>query len=317
MAEKHKSKYKKPENKKYKARKDLKDYTFDDKQGKLNPKSTGDKQLNVLRKTDKPIQDDGKLFPKYNDDDRLYKDIEDGDYDPKVAAKRLKKRQDTEEKETADVLKDKIENLTREQKERLVREYVRRKIAIYILEQSTPTDTEEETPPADAGATPPADASATPPADAGAGATPPTDAGATPPTDAGTTPPADTGATPPTDTGATPPADATATPPATGGATPPATPTPTTPAPAAPAATPEEETDKAIRLSAEKMEKEGLHGKIKFLSRLFKSATKALDVEDETNFYKTLRQYSIRKLSTVGKDDDNKEAETENPESES
>ena len=116
MAQKHKSKYKTPKDfeksQKPKARKDLKDYTEEDKKGGLNPKSTGDKQLNVLRKTDKPVQDDGKMFPKYNDDDRLYKDIEEGEYDPKTAAKRLKKRQDKEEKETADVLKDKIENLT-------------------------------------------------------------------------------------------------------------------------------------------------------------------------------------------------------------
>ena len=57
MAEKHKSKYKKPENTKYKSRKDLKDYTMDDKDGGMNPKSTKDKQLNVLRKTDKEMVD--------------------------------------------------------------------------------------------------------------------------------------------------------------------------------------------------------------------------------------------------------------------
>ena len=136
MAEKHKSKYKKPENTKYKSRKDLKDYTTDDKTGALNPYSTKQKQSNVLRKTDKHVQDDGKYDVKYNADDRLYKDLEDGEYDAKHAAKVFKKRQDKEEKETADVLKDKVENLTREQKERLVREYVRRKIAIYILEQA-------------------------------------------------------------------------------------------------------------------------------------------------------------------------------------
>ena len=142
MAQKHKSKYKTPKDfeksQKPKPRKDIKDYTEDDKKGALNPRSTGDKQLNVLRKTDKAVQDDGKMFPKYNDDDRLYKDIEDGDYDPKTAAKRLKKRQDTEEKEVKDVLKDKIENLTREQKERLVREYVRRKIQKVLFEQPDP-----------------------------------------------------------------------------------------------------------------------------------------------------------------------------------
>jgi hypothetical protein len=127
MAEKHKSKYKAPKDfeksLKTPTRKDLKDYTHDDKDGGMNPKSAGDKQTNVLRKTDKEVVDDGKYDIKYNDDDRLYKSIEDGEYDPKTAAKRLKKRQDNEEKETKDVLKDKIENLTREGKERLVREY--------------------------------------------------------------------------------------------------------------------------------------------------------------------------------------------------
>ena len=131
MAEKHKSKYKKPENKKPTYRKDIKDYTLDDKDGNMNPKSAGEKIPNLLRKTDKEMQDDGKMYPTYKDDDRLYKDLEDGDYDPKTALKRMKKRQDTEEK---DVLKDKIENLTREQKERLVREYVRRKLINRLVE---------------------------------------------------------------------------------------------------------------------------------------------------------------------------------------
>ena len=149
MAEKHKSKYKKPENTKPTYRKDLKDYTLDDKAGKLNPRTTGDKQLNVLRKTDKEMQDDGKMYPTYATDDRLYKDIEDGDYDPKTAAKRLKKRQDAEEKLTKDVLKDKIENLTREGKERLVREYIRRKIAKVLNEQPTPSAEEPVEEPVD------------------------------------------------------------------------------------------------------------------------------------------------------------------------
>jgi hypothetical protein len=197
MAEKHKSKYKKPENKKPTYRKDLKDYTYDDKDGKLNPRTTGDKQLNVLRKTDKEMQDDGKMYPTYANDDRLYKDIEDGDYDPKTAAKRMKKRQDDEEKLTNDVLKDKIENLTREGKERLVREYIRRKIAKVLNEQSTPAEEPAEEPvdPAAAPETPPADAAApaTPPADAAASTPAPTDT-ATPPADAAApaTPPAAT-----------------------------------------------------------------------------------------------------------------------------
>ena len=153
MAEKHKSKYKAPKDleksQKTNARKDLKDYTTDDKDGGLNPNSTKEKHLNVLRKTDKEMQDDGKMYPTYNADDRLYKDIEDGDYDPKTAAKRLKKRQDDEEKDVKDVLKDKIENLTREQKERLVREYVRRKIEKILLEQTATEEPPAEEPPAE------------------------------------------------------------------------------------------------------------------------------------------------------------------------
>lgn len=175
MAEKHKSKYKAPKDleksQKPNARKDLKDYTTDDKDGGLNPNSTKEKHLNVLRKTDKKMQDDGKMYPTYNTDDRLYKDIEDGDYDPKTAAKRLKKRQDDEEKDVKDVLKDKIENLTREQKERLVREYVRRKIVNILKEQPTPTEEPEapaeEAPEAPAAETPTADA----PVDMGAAPT--------------------------------------------------------------------------------------------------------------------------------------------------
>jgi hypothetical protein len=145
MAEtKHKSKYTAPKDlaksQKPKPRKDLKDYTLDDKDGKMNPKSTGEKQANVLRKTDKPVVDDGKMDVKWTDKDRLYKKLEDGEYDPKDAAKKLKKRQDDEEKDVEDVLKDKIENLTREQKERLVREYIRRKIVKVLREQEEPAD---------------------------------------------------------------------------------------------------------------------------------------------------------------------------------
>ena len=188
MAEKHKSKYKKPENKKPTYRKDLKDYTLDDKDGKLNPRTTGDKQLNVLRKTDKEMQDDGKMYPTYANDDRLYKDIEDGDYDPKTAAKRLKKRQDDEEKSVKDTLKDKIENLTREGKERLVREYIRRNIVKLLKEQPTPPAEEPVEEPVDPAA-PPVDPAAAPPTDT---ATPP------PPTDTATPPPPTDTATPPT-----------------------------------------------------------------------------------------------------------------------
>lgn len=152
--EKHKSKYKAPKDleksQKPKARKDLKDYTEEDKDGKLNPKSTGDKQLNVLRKTDKAVQDDGKMYPTYNADDRLYKDLEDADYDPKTAAKRMEKREKEEEK----TIQDKINSLTVEQRERLVREYIRKKIAMQLFEQAE-TETPEETPEEDPLATEP------------------------------------------------------------------------------------------------------------------------------------------------------------------
>lgn len=145
MAEKHKSKYKKPENTKHTPRKDLKDYTLDNKES-MNPYSTGEKQSNVLRKTDKEVIDNGSLVQKYNDSDHLYKDLESGEYDPKHAAKVLKKRQDAEEKEVKDVLADKLENLTREQREAVTRKYIQQKLKKYILEQEDVMPTDEPAP---------------------------------------------------------------------------------------------------------------------------------------------------------------------------
>ena len=146
MAEKHKTKYKAPKDleksQKPQPRKDLKDYTAEDKDGKLNPNSTGEKQKNVLRKTDKEVIDNGSLVPDLKDADRAYKP--EGEHDPKHAAKVMSKRQDDDEKENKENIKDKIENLTREQKERLVREYIRRRIKNVLKEQEeTP---EEEVP---------------------------------------------------------------------------------------------------------------------------------------------------------------------------
>jgi hypothetical protein len=168
MAEKHKSKYKAPKDleksQKPKPRKDLKDYSEDDKKGALNPKSTGEKQSNVLRKTDKEVIDNGDMFVKYNADDRLYKDLEDGEYDPKHAAKVLKKRQDADEKDTAKNIKDKIENLTREGKERFVREYIRRKINILLEQPTNDAPSVEEDPTAPAPEEPTAPATDVPPA---------------------------------------------------------------------------------------------------------------------------------------------------------
>jgi hypothetical protein len=261
MAEKHKSKYKKPENTKYKTRKDLKDYTTDDKKGGLNPKSTGEKQTNVLRKTDKEVVDTGDMYVKYNADDRLYKDIEDGEYDPKHAAKILKKRQDKDEKDNEQNIKDKIENLTREGKERLVREYIRRKIERVLLEQPTAAEPEEpvEDIPADDTMT------AEPAAEPAAAETP--------------TPPA----TPtPTDIPA------------------PAAETPAEPvAPAAPEATPEELENRVITNVASELEKEGAVGKIDMISKILKLSMKETDPADKSMFFKLLRAYAIKKISQI------------------
>ena len=282
MAEKHKSKYKAPKDleksQKPKSRKDLKDYIEDDKTGALNPKTTGDKQFNVLRKTDKAVQDDGKMFPKYNDDDRLYKDLEDADYDPKTAAKRLKKRQDTEEKETTDVLKDKIENLTREQKERLkdrlVREYIRRKINNIILEQPT------EEPPAEepAAETPPAEEipAEAPPAEEPA----PVDAAA--PTDVpapeAPAPAPEAPAPAPTDAAAPAPTDAAAL------ATPPAS-----------AEEPPAETKNGITKEMEKAK--GTVGQIESLMKGINQYFKDADPRDIKRFYKLFNRVISRRLS--------------------
>jgi len=147
MAEKHKSKYKAPKDleksTKPTPRKDLKDYEGDETENMV-PNSTGEKQKNVLRKTDKEVIDNGSIVPDMKDADRAYKP--EGEHDPKHAAKVMSKRQDDDEKDSEDSIKDKIENLTREQKERLVREYIRRRIKNVLKEQE---ETEEEPVPAE------------------------------------------------------------------------------------------------------------------------------------------------------------------------
>ena len=278
MAEKHKSKYKAPKDleksQKPNARKDLKDYTADDKAGGLNPNSTKEKHLNALRKTDKAVQDDGKLYPSYNADDRLYKDLEDGEWDPKTAAKRLKKRQDDEEKDVKDVLKDKIENLTREQKEILVREYIRRKI-VKVLREQAEAPTEEE--PVEAPVEEPTTDVATEPTPAEpAPATEPAAAPAADPT-APTAPATDTAA-PATDTAAPAP-DATAEQPAT-------------------ELDPEAEQSLAIQKFVNHLrEKEvGNIARIKAISKVMSAVLKDAEPEDKSNFYTMLRQLAISKL---------------------
>jgi len=284
MAEKHKSKYKAPKDleksQKPKARKDLKDYTEDDKKGALNPNSTGEKQSNVLRKTDKEVVDTGDIFVKYNADDRLYKDLEDGEYDPKHAAKVLKKRQDADEKDNEKNIKDKIENLTREQHERLVREYIRRKI-VKVLNEAEGDEEAEDT--ADA----PAPDAATPtdvPTDV------PTDTAATD-TSAAPAPAADV----PTDT-ATPPPAAPATP------TDIPAPAPTdTPAPAPTDAAPEDaETRQALAIEkfVKHLKDEGGNiARVKSIAKVLNTVFKDVEPEDQQNFYKMLKTFAIKKLT--------------------
>ena len=214
MAEKHKSKYKTPKDfeksQKPNARKDVKDYTHDDKQGKLNPFSTGKKQEKVARKTDKAVQDDGKMYQKYTDNDRLY-DPESADYDPKHAAKVLNKRQKTDSDEylkklelidhgvTTPEIQEGINRLTSNQKELLLREYIRRKILKVLREQpETPEeapadDAAEETPAGSTDAAAPEEAPAAeapaPEAPAAAPSAPAPAATTTPEAPATTTPP--------------------------------------------------------------------------------------------------------------------------------
>ena len=287
MAEKHKSKYKKPENTKYKSRKDLKEYTTDDKAGALNPYSTKQKQSNVLRKTDKNVQDDGKYDVKYNADDRLYKDLEDGEYDAKHAAKVFKKRQDKEEKDVSDVIKDKVENLTREQRERLVREYVRRKIVKILVEQPKPAEEKpadkpaEETPAPDAAAPPAPSAPATPAPDAAA-ETPAPDAGAAP------------AATPP------PAADASATPP-------PAEEKPTADAEAEKQVSPETKEALDVDRFVQYLKKqEGNIAKLKSIIKVVNLSLDKAEVEDQANVWKMLKITSNKKLAKLGTQSNNK-----------
>ena len=290
MAEKHKSKYKKPENKKPTYRKDLKDYTLDDKDGKLNPRTTGDKQLNVLRKTDKEMQDDGKMYPTYANDDRLYKDIEDGDYDPKTAAKRLKKRQDDEEKSIKDVVKDKIENLTREGKERLVREYIRRKIAKVLKEQTEPEAPAEEAP------VPEAPVEPTPPVDPAAA-------------------PVDPAATP-VDPAAAPAADPAK---AAKAADPAAAPAPAPAAEPAPDAdaSAEKEIDPATKeaLDLDRFVKylkkqEGNIARVKIILKALNLSMQDADPADKSNFFKMMRTAAVKQLAKLSSEDTaNKQSE--------
>ena len=172
-----KKKYKKPENSKHKARKDLKDYTIDKDVDNMVPNSTGELQPGD-RKDDKEVIDDvDNMVPKTKDSDMIYpiKDMEDGD--PKMSAhamKTFKKNIEADAKDLLSTLAKKdggymtqIEKLTKEQKEKLVREIVKRKVAKFIVEQEEKeeplADTPEPEPAADAPEVP-ADAPAPEPA---------------------------------------------------------------------------------------------------------------------------------------------------------
>jgi hypothetical protein len=280
MAEKHKSKYKAPKDleksQKPNPRKDIKSYTEDDKKGGMNPKSTGDKQLNVLRKTDKMIQDDGKYDVKYNADDRLYDDLENGEWEPKTAAKRLKKRQDAEEKEIADVIKDKVENLTREQRERLVREYVRKKIVKVLLEQEekkddAKTDTTAEPTTGKAPA-----AAATPASEPATGGAESAETPATPAAPAGaSTAPAPT--TPPTATGTT-------------------TTTPSAETEVSPETKEALDVDRFVQYLKKQ---ESVLGKLKKAMLAVNLSLKDAEAEDKINFFKMLRGVSNKQLGNI------------------
>ena len=285
MAEKHKSKYKRPENAKPTRRKDIKDYTHDDKDGKLNPYSTGKKQEKVARKTDKPYVDDSKnLTVKMTDKDRLYKKLEDGEYDPKHAMNVLRKRQEVDTDEyfdaiekidhgvTTSELKERINKLSSIQKEQLVREYVRRKIAKIIQEQPTPTDTPEEAPAVEEAPAPPAPDAPAPPAP---------DAAAPPaPTPEAPAPPAPAPAAPPADANAAAGAE---------GEEP----------------SKEEEESAALKKVVNALTKEaGAVGKVEFILKAIKTVFKDAEPADTKNFYKLFNRVIIKKLNKMSADQD-------------
>ena len=191
MAEKHKSKYKAPKDfeksLKTPTRKDLKDYTHDDKDGGMNPYSTKEMQDLVLRKVDKEVIDNiQNMVPEIKH--RVYQDVKTGKYSQKEAKKIFKKLQieDSESYlEPAQSIEEGVIAMSLQEKK--LRSLIRKKIAKVLLEQPSPTDT--ETPPTE---TPPTDTE-TPPTETPPTETPPTDT-ETPPTE---TPPTET---PPTDT---------------------------------------------------------------------------------------------------------------------
>jgi hypothetical protein len=169
MAEKHKSKYKEAKDmaksQKPTTRKDLKDYTLDDKDGGMNPYSTKEMQDLVPRKTDKLVIDDVEnMVPEIKH--RVYQDVANGKYSPKEAKKIFKKlqiedtegyletREDIDHGVTTSKIKESLSRLTEEQKEKALRKYLRAKIAQtlrakYLMEQEEVEAPEVEAPEAE------------------------------------------------------------------------------------------------------------------------------------------------------------------------
>ena len=137
-------KYKKPENKKHKPRKDLKDYEGKETKNMVIDAS-GEPQPDVPRKIKySDIGDSENMVYDVKDSDRVYpiKDMQDGN--PKMAKHALKTFNKNVEEDAKDYIEtmskkdggymSKIKKLTKEQKEMLVREIVRKKIHSFITE---------------------------------------------------------------------------------------------------------------------------------------------------------------------------------------
>ena len=171
-------KYKKPENKKHKPRKDLKDYEGKETENMVLDAS-GEPQPDVPRKIKySDIGDSENMVYDVKDSDRAYpiKDMQDGD--PKMAKHALKTFDKNVEADAKDYIEtmskidggymSKIKKLTKEQKEKLVREIVRKKIQSFIMEAelSKVVEAPEEKPLEDTPEPPPAPEAPAIPADA-------------------------------------------------------------------------------------------------------------------------------------------------------
>jgi len=143
-------KYKKPENKKHKPRKDLKDYEGKETENMVIDAS-GEPQPDVPRKIKySDIGDSENMVYDVKDSDRAYpiKDMQDGN--PKMAKHACKTFDKNVEEDAKDYIEtmskidggymSKIKKLTKEQKEKLVREYVRRKITKILKEADEPVE---------------------------------------------------------------------------------------------------------------------------------------------------------------------------------